>query len=85
MPLEIIGNTDHRTFSNIGMVCQHFFELAGGQAMTGNINHIIGAGHDVEIAIGIAIAGITGFIIAGKSREIFLNKSLIRTPDGQQT
>ena len=62
------------------MFGKHLFQLACRQSVAGNINHIIGARHDVEISVLILVTGITGFVIAGEGGQIFLNKGRIGTP-----
>ena len=53
--------------------------------MSCDIDDVVGAAHDVEIAIFIHVARIGGFIIAGKFVEIGFAKSLIGVPQGRQT
>ena len=49
--------------------------------MAGHIDDVVGARHYVEIAVLVLIAGITRLVIAGKGREIFLDKGVVRAPD----
>ena len=66
------------------MACQHLFHRTGRQAMPGNVDHVIGAGHDVEIAVLIDIARIAGFIKAGEMGEIALHEAGFGVPQGGQ-
>ena len=62
------------------MASEYFFHAAGRQTMTGDINNVVRARHDIEIAILIDKAGITGFIIAGVILQIGGFKAILVLP-----
>ena len=84
MAFQIICHADNGAFGNIGMAGQHLFHSAGRQAVAGNVDDIISAGHDVKIAVGIHISGIAGFVISGEMRQIAFVKAVIGVPQGWQ-
>ena len=63
------------------MFGKHLFQLARRQAVARDIDDVVGARHDVEIAVLVLVAGITGLVIAGEGRQIFLDKGVVRAPD----
>ena len=66
------------------MFGKHLFQLAGGQAVAGHIDDIVGARHDVEIAVLVLVAGVARLVIAGEGGQIFLDEGGIRAPDARQ-
>ena len=51
--------------------------------MAGDIDDVVGARHDEQIAVVIDIAGIGGLIVAGKLREVGL-RNRVRIPQCRQ-
>jgi hypothetical protein len=51
LPLERIGDFEHRTVSDIGVGRQHLFDLAGREAMGGEIDYVVWPGHHVDVAV----------------------------------
>lgn len=80
LALQGIGHADHRAFGDIGMAGEDFFHLAGGEAMAGDIDDVIGAAHHPDIAIGVDHPGIGGVVIAGVVLQIGLAEALGRLP-----
>ncbi len=66
------------------MAGQNLFHRAGGQAVAGHIDHVIGARHDIEIAVLVQIAGIAGLVIAGEMRQIGLSEPVLGIPQCRQ-
>ena len=89
--MEAFGVNDHieevtRRAAAAGYhaVAPDFFHRAGGQAVARHIDHIVGARHDVEIAILIDISGVAGFIIAGEVIEVGFAKTRFGIPERGQ-
>src|SRR6185295_4372727 len=72
LALDLIGNAEYRAFCHIGMRGEYFLHAASRQAMARNIDDVVGAGHDVDIAILIDEACIGGLVIAWEVLEIAL-------------
>ena len=82
LALEAVGDADHRAFGHIGMGRQHLFHAAGGEAMAGDVDDVVGAAHDVEVAVLVPVAGIGGLVVAGKVVEIGAPVALVVVPTG---
>ena len=52
--------------------------------MPGDIDDVVGAAHDEDVAVIVLEAGVGGFVIARKLREVALGKTLIGLPQGRQ-
>ncbi len=52
--------------------------------MTGDIDDIVHSSHDVDIAVFIYIAAVTGFVVAGKGFHVGGNKPVFITPESCQ-
>jgi hypothetical protein len=48
LPLERIRNADYRAFGNIWMRRPDFLDLPRGEAMSGDIDDVVGSGHHME-------------------------------------
>ena len=46
---------------------QHLFHGAGGQAVTGDIDNVVGARHDMQISVAVDETGVAGLVVAGNS------------------
>ena len=64
------------------MTCDQIFHLAGGQAMAGDVNHVVGATHDVDEAVFIQITAVTGVVVAGKRLQVRLQITRVIAPEG---
>ena len=70
LAFQFVGHSNNRAFRHIRVVGQHFFHRAGRQAVAGNIDHVVGPRHDIDITIFVDHAGVTGFVIAGERGQI---------------
>src|SRR5262249_31995303 len=89
---ELVGNGDHSGLSNFVAGKAGGFQLFGSQAMPGNVDHIIYATEDAEVAVGrlhCAVAGkrrpimpVFTVLVAVIFLVILADKALAVTPDG---
>ena len=52
--------------------------------MTGDVNNVVGASHDVEVAVLVSVAGVRGFIIPGKFVQIGFDEPVVSVPQRRQ-
>ena len=64
LPFELIGNADDGAFRHIGVAGADFLNRAGGQAMAGDIDDVVGPPHHPHIALGVDHPGIAGVVRA---------------------
>ncbi len=67
LAFDLVGDSYHSAFGDIGMRGQHLFDGAGGEAMPSDVDDVVGAGHDPKIAILVLVARIRGQVVAGKA------------------
>ena len=84
LTLERVGDADHGAFRDIGMRRQHLLDLAGREAVGGDIDDVVGAGHHVDIAVGVDEPGIGRLIKAWERFHIRVDEAVIGLPQGQQ-
>lgn len=63
--LEFVPHADHRALGNRLVLRHAFLHLAGGEAMPGNVYHVVGAPHDVDEAVLVEITAVAGVVVAG--------------------
>src|SRR5699024_7828906 len=80
LALQRIVSPDDRAFRHIRVAGERLLDGAGGQAVAGDIDDVIGACHDEDIAVLIDVAGIPGLIVAGEGTEIGPLEALPRGP-----
>ena len=84
LALQRVGDADDGTFRNIGMGGQHLLDLAGRQAVSGDVDDVVGTGHHVDIPVGVDQPGVAGLIQAREGPQIRSDESLIGLPQGRQ-
>ena len=80
LALELIGNPDDCTFGNVGVGGQNFFHSAGGKAVPGNVDDVVGARHYEYIIVLVDESGVGGFVITGKLGKLRLDEALVGIP-----
>ena len=80
-----MGIADHGGLSNTLMGHQSRFHFHGAQTVPGDIQHIIDAAHNPEIAVLVLTGTVAGQIIfAAKFRPVGIHITLLIAPDGAQ-
>ena len=64
LALQIIGTSDDGGFRNRGVADQRALHFHGSDAMTGDIDHVVDASHDPEVAVFIATCAVAGEVHA---------------------
>ena len=57
---------------------------AGRQAVAGDVDDVVDAAHDVEVAVRVLVAGVAGQVPAGVAGEIGLAVALVGVPERRQ-
>jgi hypothetical protein len=89
LAFEFVLDTQHGAFGHVRMISQDFFHGSGGKAVAGDVDDVIGTGHDVGIAVFIDITGIGGLVVSGELLQIGFDESFIvlyrvgRVPGGK--
>src|SRR5262249_48967517 len=60
-----VGHANHRAFGNLGMRQKCGFHLGTGDVVARGDDHVVGASHEVEDAVGIAHEIVAGEVPAG--------------------
>src|SRR5262249_11743661 len=84
LALELVGDADHGALGDILMRGEHLLHSTGREPMAGDVNDIVGATHDVDVAVFVLEAGIRRLVIPGKLGEITLLEPLVLLPQRRQ-
>ncbi len=71
-------------FGHVRMAGNHTFNAAGRQAVSGDVDNVVGAAHDENVAVLIFITGIGRQIVALVAGQIRLVEAVIVVPKGGQ-
>src|SRR5690625_2282879 len=82
LSLERIMHSDHRAFRHIRMIGKRLLDGACRKTMACDIDDVVGARHDKDIAVFVDIARVSGLVVAGEGAEIGLLKAFFRVPEG---
>ncbi|MCY1284327.1 hypothetical protein D9M70_332260 [compost metagenome] len=82
MALQAVLHGDHRAFGHGVVQRQQFLHLAGGEAVAGDVNHVVGAAHDVDEAFLVDIAAVAGVVVAGEGPQVGLQVARMVVPQG---
>ena len=80
LALQFVRHADHRAFGHIGVRSQNLLHAASREAVACDVDHVIGARHDIEVAVLVLHARIAGFVIAGEGVQIALLEALFGVP-----
>ncbi len=81
LALQVVRHADDGALGDVRMARQHLFHAAGGKAVAGDVDDVVGAGHDVDVAILVDIAGVGGLVVAGESLEIGREIAVVGVPE----
>ena len=84
LTLEWVVHTEYRALGDRGMQGEHLLERACGQPVPGDVDHIVGAAHHVEVAVLVEVAGIPGGVEAGEGRQVGALEAVLAAPDAQE-
>src|SRR6478736_3644442 len=84
LALEVVVDADDGTLRHGLVPRQRRLERAGGEPVTGHVEHVVGAAHDVEVAVLVDVAAVTGQVVAGVDREVGADVAVVVAPEGRQ-
>ncbi len=80
LALQRVGDADHRALGNVGMAGQRLLDAAGREPMPGDVDDVVGPGHDVDIAVGVDETGVGGLVEAGEGAQIRGDEFIVGLP-----
>src|SRR5262249_43575272 len=66
LALQGVGDADHGTLRDILVRGEHLLHSTGREPMASNVDDIVSAAHDVNVAVFVLEAGIRRLVVAGK-------------------
>lgn len=84
LALHRVGHTDDGAFGDVGVFGEDFLHRAGRQAVAGDVDDVVGAGHDEEVAVLVDDAGVGRLVVAGELGEIGAFEALVGVPERRQ-
>ena len=84
LAFKVIADPHHGAFGHIGVARQDLFHRAGRQPVARDVDHVIGARHDPDIAVLINPPRIASLIIAGEGGEVGFAKAVFGVPQAGQ-
>ena len=83
-PLSGVGHADHRHLGDVRVAGDALLDLARAQPVAGDVDHVVGAAQDVEIAVLVADAPVEGAVDlpARDGLPVGLDEALVVAPDG---
>src|SRR5262249_62110004 len=85
LALERVGNADHRAFCDFPMAAKYLLHPTGREPMAGDVDDVVGATHDIDVAVLVLEAGVRGLVITRKLREVILLEQIVLLPQRRQT
>ena len=82
LALHRVGQADDSTFGNRRVGCHSCFQSARGQAVAGNVDDVVGAAHDVDVAVFVDATAVTGQVGALNRRQVRIDVAFVVTPHG---
>jgi len=73
-------DTDDRTFRHVFMRRDNLLHLSSRQTVASDIDHIVHAAHDEDVAVLIDVPAVACEVIAGERLEVGFDKPLVRLP-----
>jgi hypothetical protein len=82
LALEWIGHANHRHLGHAGVARDALLDLARAQPVTGDIDHVVGAAQDEEIAVRVAHAPVEGRIhrLTGNAGPVGFDEAVVVAP-----
>ena len=75
LPLQFVGDANHRTFGDGRMRRDDFLHLGRGKSMSRHVDHIVDAAGNVDVPIVVLEAAVAGDVVAGIGPQVGLLKA----------
>jgi hypothetical protein len=66
LALELVGDADDRALGDVRMRREHLLHAAGGEPVAGDVDDVVDAAHDEQVAVVVLVAGVAGQVVAGE-------------------
>ena len=63
---------------------QHLLHAAGREPVAGDVDDVVGAAHDEQVAVRVLEAGVRGLVVAGELGEVAFLEALVLLPQRRQ-
>ena len=84
LALERVGEADHGAFGDGRVLADHLFHGAGGEPVSGDVDDVVGAAHDEDVAVLVPVAGVAGGVVALERLEVGGNVAFVVAPERGQ-
>src|SRR5450755_3854649 len=80
LSLELVRGPDHGALGDVGVGGQHLLDRAGREAVAGDVDDVVGAGHHEHVARIIDVPSVGGLVVAGERRQVGLQEAFVGVP-----
>ena len=84
LALEVVRPADHRGLGDLRVRDQRALDFHRRQAMAGDVDHVVDAPHDPEVAVLVLARAVAGEVAAGDLAEVRLHEALVVAEDRAQ-
>ena len=80
----MVGGADDGAFGDVGVGGEDLFHAAGGQAVAGDVDDVVDARHDEQVAVFVLHPCVAGEVVAGLGAQIRIDEAVVVLPQGGQ-
>ena len=84
LALEVVGHADHRALGDVGVAGERRLDRARRQPVPGDVEHVVGAAHDVDVAVLVDEPAVTGEVVAVEDRQVPGDEAVVVLPQRRQ-
>src|SRR5688500_11450355 len=84
LAFEFVGTSDHGGFGDFRIADERAFDFGGADAVTGDVEHVIDAADNPEVAVLVLSAAVAGEIASFEFAPIDFAKTLRVAPDAAE-
>src|SRR5579885_2277510 len=84
LALELVLDAEHGALGDVGVGGQHLLHAAGREPVAGDVDDVVGAAHDEDVAVLVLVAGIRRLVVAGELGEVALLEALVVPPQRRE-
>lgn len=81
LAFQLVVDSEDGAFGDVGVRGKNFLDASRREAMAGDIDNVVGAGHYEDIAVVVHVPCVSRFVIARKVGEIGIEKALVVVPE----
>jgi hypothetical protein len=84
LAFQFVVDADHRALGDVLVLGKDFLHAAGREAVAGDVDEVVGATHDVDVAVLVEVAGIARLVVAGVVGHVAVDEALAVVPQGRK-